>query len=277
MTQGLLLNPSKQISKSIKHLFRTAKITISETDSESEFWDLLRSKKPDIILVHVEDQSNNSLKHYKSLFVRMQSEGTWKPVVLLVEPKKSEGGHVLWKQWQKAFDKINPIDVIPFHKNKIDKAETEELRFRALRLLNICETFYKKEKTVRSSETKWTGSAISKHLFPKLHNPKSGRIDAEQVSELFGISLTLLADILQKNVQTVHKTPDAPALQDKLSQLEKIAVSLMELTGSEENLRSWFKASNPDLEGESPLSIIEKRHMEVVLQMLEDALLGQPT
>jgi hypothetical protein len=279
MAQGLLLDPSKRISKSIKSVLKSANIVISEIDSESGLLEWLASRKTDIIYVHIDDQASNNLKHWGEMFAKLEQEGTTIPAVLLVETKKSEGGQVRWNNWYKAIGKTSPIELIPFHfhKQKLDKSTGEELRYRSRRLLDIYDAVFVQDaaRIQVVPEQKAVVTKFSKHLLPELHNATSGRLDAERVCQFFGMTLTDLATILDKNIQTVHKTPDAASLQDTLSKFERMAVALKELTGSAENLRNWLNASNPDLEGKSPVSLIKNGRVEMILHLLEDALVGQ--
>ena len=115
-----------------------------------------------------------------------------------------------------------------------------------------------------------------KHLVPELHNPDSGRIDASLVANHFAIPLSHLAKMVGVKVSTVHKTPDALALQNKLGVLERIAALLREVTTSLDGSRSWLNAPNPELENEAPLNVMKEGHIDVVLHLLEDVFVGHP-
>jgi len=115
------------------------------------------------------------------------------------------------------------------------------------------------------------------HALPLLHHPKSGRVDARRIAEFFGFSLAELARMLGRSPQAVHKTPDAPALQDKLSVLVRIATALTTLFGTAQKARIWLNAPNPDLDKARPIELLKTRKAEVVGDLLEDALLGHPS
>jgi uncharacterized protein (DUF2384 family) len=114
------------------------------------------------------------------------------------------------------------------------------------------------------------------HALQALHHPVSARIDARRVADFFGLPLAELARLLDRSAQAVHKTPDAPALQDRLSVFVRIATALTTLFDSPQKSRVWLNAPHPDLDGTRPIELLKKRKAEVVADLLEDALLGHP-
>lgn len=113
-------------------------------------------------------------------------------------------------------------------------------------------------------------------LQPDLHDSKSGRIDAGKVAAFYGLSLSKLAKILRRSPQSVHKTPDAAGLQNKLGIFLRIATALVELFGSADKARFWLNTPHPELDNTRPMELIERRKGEIVADLLEDALLGHP-
>jgi hypothetical protein len=111
---------------------------------------------------------------------------------------------------------------------------------------------------------------------PEIHDPGSGRLDAKRIGSLFGVKLSDMARILGRDLSAVHKTPAAPSLQPGLALFERIGAPLLYLAGSPENLRIWLNAPNPDLEDEAPLAMLKNGEGEIVAELLEDALVGQP-
>jgi hypothetical protein len=114
------------------------------------------------------------------------------------------------------------------------------------------------------------------YLVPELHASDSGRLDAKKIGSFFGLRLAEIARMLGRDLSAVHKTPDAPSLQPGLALFERIAAPLLYLAGSAENLRIWMNAPNPDLEDETPLAVLKDGEGEIVAELLEDALVGQP-
>jgi len=113
-------------------------------------------------------------------------------------------------------------------------------------------------------------------LVPELRNPESGRLDARRISDLFSIPLKQLSSSIGAASANVYKTPDAPGLQDRLSLYERIARMLLLLVGSEEGIRMWLNTPDLELDGELPRSLILSGEGEVVADLLEDMLEGQP-
>jgi hypothetical protein len=120
------------------------------------------------------------------------------------------------------------------------------------------------------------GLRAFRHLALDLHDPASGRLDAKRISAIFGLPLSGVARIVGRELSAVHKTPDALSLQPGLTIFERIAAPLLYLAGSPENLRIWLNAPNPELEGETPVALLKSGEGEVVAELLEDTLVGQP-
>jgi hypothetical protein len=119
--------------------------------------------------------------------------------------------------------------------------------------------------------------AALRHLVPSLHDPATGRLDARRVSTLFGLPLAEVARQLRRQEATVHKTPDAPALQSGLALYERIAAALLRLAGSPEGLRIWMNAPNPELADATPMELLKQGEGELIQELLEDVLMGQPS
>ncbi|MBP9093443.1 hypothetical protein KBI23_20655 [bacterium] len=107
---------------------------------------------------------------------------------------------------------------------------------------------------------------------------KSGRLDAERISLYFGITLSDLARGLNKSYSTIHKTPDAPALQASLYPFERIASAIKIITGGklEQGLKIWLNAPNKAFPASLPVELIKQGHASMLADMLEDVLLGHP-
>lgn len=111
-----------------------------------------------------------------------------------------------------------------------------------------------------------------------LRNSKSGRLDAERIAEIFGIALSDIARAVNKSYSTVHKTPDSPALQNALYSFERIAAAVKTITGGElePGLKIWLNAPNKAFPKDLPVDLIKQGHANMLADMLEDVLLGQP-
>ncbi len=88
---------------------------------------------------------------------------------------------------------------------------------------------------------------------------------------MFGLSVPVLARIIEAGEPALYKTPDARSIQSKLIGFERIAWGLLKLTGSVRGLRIWLNAPNPELDKDLPIDYIKEKHVEDVAAMVEDA------
>jgi CheY-like chemotaxis protein len=105
----------------------------------------------------------------------------------------------------------------------------------------------------------------------------NGRVDAKRVCEMFGISIPLLARIIDVGEPALYKTPDSRSIQPRLIEFERIAWGLLKLTGSVKGLRIWLNTPNPELDQELPIDYIKEGFVEDVAAVVEDSLLGHPS
>jgi DNA-binding response OmpR family regulator len=110
-----------------------------------------------------------------------------------------------------------------------------------------------------------------------LHDPVSGRIDAKKVAEYLDVPLAQLAETLGANYATVHKTPDAPALQDALASVKRAIDQVSLISRNLAEVRAWLNNPHPDLGGMTPLKAIMTGRAGAVVTLLENALAGIPT
>ena len=103
---------------------------------------------------------------------------------------------------------------------------------------------------------------------------ESGRLSAERVAGLFGVSVSDLGGWLGKSRQALNKTPDAPSLQPALEQLERVA--RLRTLLSDEDFRKWLRMPNPELDGKKPLDLLAAKRWQDVAEMVEDMLTGAP-
>jgi len=111
----------------------------------------------------------------------------------------------------------------------------------------------------------------------ELHDPKTGRIDAKRVAEFLGISLAKLAEALEANYPTVHKTPAAPGLQKGLRPIKWSIELMSRVTRSPADARAWLNNSHPDLGGRTPMDVILSGRAGALVTLLENALAGIPS
>jgi hypothetical protein len=112
----------------------------------------------------------------------------------------------------------------------------------------------------------------------ELHNPDSGRLDAQRIAEYLSIPLTQLASAIGRKYSTLNKTPDAPAAQGALRPIKHALEILAEVTADNHaEIRAWMQTPHPDLGGASPLQVILAGQATAVEGMLAGALAGIPS
>lgn len=110
-----------------------------------------------------------------------------------------------------------------------------------------------------------------------LHDPATGRLDAQRMADYLSVPLKLLSGAFGKNYSTVHKTPASLALQPALRPIERSLVILEDLLGDRVAALVWLNRSHPDLGRRTPLEVILEGHAQVVEDMLDAAVEGIPS
>ena len=103
-----------------------------------------------------------------------------------------------------------------------------------------------------------------------------GNLSAAAVAKLFGVSLSRLAKWLGRTRQAVSKAPDAASLQGELSHFERIA-RLRAVLGNSNDFRKWLRMANQQLDGRTPLQMLDEGRWQVVADLVDDMLTGSPT
>lgn len=103
-----------------------------------------------------------------------------------------------------------------------------------------------------------------------------GNLSAAKIAKLFGVSVSHLAQWLGRTRQAVSKTPDADSLQGELSHFERIA-RLRAVLEDPNDFRKWLRMANKELEGRTPLQLLDEGRWEVLADLVEDMLTGSPT
>lgn len=102
-----------------------------------------------------------------------------------------------------------------------------------------------------------------------------GRLSVAKIAETFGLSKAKLASLLGSSRQQASQTDDAVSLQPKLEPFEQIARLRREL--DQKQFLAWLNSPHKLLEQKSPLSLIQEARVEVVTDLVEDMLTGNPT
>ena len=139
---------------------------------------------------------------------------------------------------------------------------------------------------VRSDDDRLRGVLIKKaNLFAlgaRLRDQATGRLDANRIGDLLGISLTDIAQLCGVSTESINQNPSSFGIQAKLQPLENVAQALFWCGGSEAKLRSWLNRPNrdfPEMDGRkpSPLDLILLGHPELVAQKVHGLRTGQPS
>jgi response regulator RpfG family c-di-GMP phosphodiesterase len=262
MPLALMLDDEKKVAGRIRPKLRSAHINLTSTEEEETFFKSLVKDRPDVVFMSY-SSLNCSVRVLKTLLTRVRRANPTVPALLLVPGNRD-------LRELETFKRERLFDVV-----RCQASFAKEMTFRTERLLDLAKSMHDLKATNRLKRS-FVRNELFKHLVPQLHSPETGRIDAARVSDMFAVPLSRVAEMLNAKAAAVHKTPDAPSLQEKLSELERIAAGLMHLTGSLEGLRIWLNASNQDLGGKTPLELLAEGKADVVGNILEDVLLGHP-
>ena len=104
----------------------------------------------------------------------------------------------------------------------------------------------------------------------------SGNLSAPEISKLFGVSLSRLAKWLNRSRQALSKAPDADSLQTELGHFERIA-RLRAVLEDPDDFRKWLRMANQQIEGRPPLELLDKGRWQVLADLVDDMLTGNPT
>jgi len=113
---------------------------------------------------------------------------------------------------------------------------------------------------------------------PDLRNEDSGRLDASQIANFFGLSLNEFARILGRPHTSVHKTPDSESLQETLYPYERVVSAVKHILGEKNAIRTfkiWLNTKAKPL-GDTPVAVIRDGKIDMLADWLEDAVLGLP-
>jgi hypothetical protein len=103
----------------------------------------------------------------------------------------------------------------------------------------------------------------------------SGKLSANNVASVFGLSVAELAALIGRTRQAVSKTPDADSLQPLLQSFERVA--RLRAVLSRDDFRKWLHLANEELEGRTPFELIRQGKVAVIADLVEDMLTGSPS
>ena len=112
---------------------------------------------------------------------------------------------------------------------------------------------------------------------PELHSQTSGRIDAGKIAAFLDVPLPKVAAALGASYAAVHKTPDAPSLQQGLGPIKRSLTLVSRGTRNRREARIWLNTPHPDLGEKTPLEVILSGRADAVVTLLENAIVGLPS
>ncbi len=104
---------------------------------------------------------------------------------------------------------------------------------------------------------------------------KSGKLSANNVASVLGLSVAELAALVGRTRQALSKTPDADSLQVLLQPFEGVA--RLRAVLSKDDFRRWLHLVNDELDGQTPIEMIRRGKVAVIAELVEDTLTGSPS
>lgn len=241
--KAMLFDPDDCLEQ-LKSTTGPIELELTNTTSAEELIKSVVVHEPDVVVMDLEMPGGNGLAVAKHL----REVSPCVPVLLLsAKPNWAE------------------IESDPYIEMVRRPADAAEVKHRIARLLHGLE----REEAVPRYRLP--------HMVVEQLRGDSGRLDAKKVAQMFGLSIPVLACIIDAGEPALYKTPDARSIQRKLVEFERICWGLIKLTGSPKGLRIWLNTANPELDNEMPIDYIKEGHVEDIASMVEDALLGHPS
>jgi len=105
-----------------------------------------------------------------------------------------------------------------------------------------------------------------------------GLIDARLVARFLGVSVSQVGRAVGVSRQLLYRHPDAPKIQPRAAELERILADLIAIYGSEEAARAWLKTPTPIFGGRSAWELIqnEPHGLTAVRMVVENLKEGNP-
>ncbi len=115
---------------------------------------------------------------------------------------------------------------------------------------------------------------VPRVILPELHDPASGRIDAQKVADFMGVPLKRLSEGLGLNYKAVHRNPSAAAFQKALMPVKSSLEYLRQAFQKPEIIRAWLNTPHPMLEGQTALETILEGKAFAIERLLGNAWEG---
>jgi len=119
--------------------------------------------------------------------------------------------------------------------------------------------------------------AVNAHVRAELHDPETGRLDASRIASYLGTPLSSFAKFSQVSVAGLHKSPASASVQPHLAPIARSLAILTQLLTTKTNVLAWMNSPHPDLGSETPIHLILEGKAQIVADLLDSALAGQPS
>lgn len=234
-----------------KDVQEAADIELSSFRSPEQFLKSMQRNTPDIALLHFPLPSGPA----HELINRLRTLSI--PLIFIIEAKFPDDEALHDPLVDFVTSPINPY----------------ELRARVQKLHSFWISKFRRTPNAQQSITRTTLLST-----PELRNESTGRLDASQIANFFGLSLNELARILKRPHTSVHKTPDSESLQESLFPYDRVLSSAKHMLGNDDAMRTfkiWLNSKTKAL-GDTPIAIIKAGKIGMLADWLEDAVLGLP-
>lgn len=239
------------VAKQIKHPLATEGYEVVEFKNIGDF--RKRKTLPDLVLADVMLPSGGA----KELLDALHQSAPGIPVILVTDESREESGNL----------KVTAApDVVGYVSKPVKKTELLSKIKKAIQVYKSTAG----ETTETSPETH-----LMAHVLTELHDPDSGRLDAEKIAKVLDISVSRLSRAVGVTPAALQKNPSSRSIQDALSKIAFCYGTLEKLLGSRNTTITWLHAPHPDFGGRSPLSLIEEGKADAVVGLLNDVLAGQ--
>jgi len=239
MSKVLIADTQEATRKSLTKLLEREKYDVESVADGRELLEKLQNGRPDLLLLNVVMSTMDGLQVIKL----MRGRG-WNTPVVTMCTRKTDAANIP----EGAADCI----AAPFHPG--------ELLTRVRRVLDAARA----PRTIEIPQR-------------ELHDPESGRIDAQAVADFLDVPLAKLAGALGVKYPALHKTPSAPGLQEKLRPIKQGIDLVSRITLSKSDARAWLNNPHPDLGGSTPMEVILEGEAGAVVTLLDNALSGIPS
>jgi len=239
MSSILIADAEVKAVKSLTRVLRRAKHEVESASSERELEKKLEQKKPDVVLLDASLPSSNGRKALET--VRDVAGNV--PVLMLCSEASGTQAEVLEGATDFVFKPVQKREVVARVRRAIAASHRRAIR-------------------VPQRE---------------LHDPETGRIDAQEIARFLSVPLTKLAGPLGVKYPTLHKTPAALSLQPKLRPIKEAIDLVSQITATPADAKAWLNYPHPDLGGKAPMELILEGYAGAVVTLLSNALQGIPS